>query len=306
MKINYVTVDVFTDRAFGGNPLAVIPDARGLDAAQMQAIATEFNYSETTFVLPPQDPAHTARVRIFTPTNEIPFAGHPNVGTAFVLGRQQEVFGVPVGEGMVFEEDAGLVGIDLLRDGGEVSGAGFVAPQPLELGSEIDTATMADCVSLPLDAIIAEAHRPCIVSVGIPFAVAELRDLDALAAARPNASAFTEAAQKFWHRGDRFAAFIYARTGEGIAHLRARMFAPLNNIPEDPATGSAAAALAAYLASLDPRTDAVLTIAIEQGVEMGRPSAIGIEVEKRDGVVQSVRVSGRCVPMMQGTLVLAD
>jgi trans-2,3-dihydro-3-hydroxyanthranilate isomerase len=306
MKIDYVTLDVFTDRPFGGNPLAVIPDARGLDAAQMQAIATEFNYSETTFVLPPADSAHIARVRIFTPTNEIPFAGHPNVGTAFVLGRQKTAFGVPTGDRMVFEEDAGLVHIDLLREGGTVIGAGFVAPQPLEHGGEIELATMAGCVSLPSDAIVIDAHRPCIVSVGIPFAIAELRDLDALAAARPNAAAFAEAGQKHWHRGDRFAAFVYVRTGEAIEHLRARMFAPLNNIPEDPATGSASAALAACLSGLDSRPDAVFDIAIDQGVEMGRPSAIGVEVVKAAGRVVSVRVFGRCVPMMQGTLVIAD
>ena len=306
MKIDYVTLDVFTDRPFGGNPLAVIPDGRGLDAAQMQAIATEFNYSETTFVLPPADPAHTARVRIFTPTNEIPFAGHPNVGTAFVLGRRETAFGVATGDRMVFEEDAGLVQIDLLRENGAVIGAGFVAPQPLDRGGEIESAMMAGCVSLSPDAIVVDAHRPCIVSVGIPFAIAELRDLDALAAARPNASAFAEAGKQHWHRGDRFAAFVYVRTGKGIAHLRARMFAPLNNIPEDPATGSAAAALAAYLAGLDPRPDAVFNIAIDQGVEMGRPSAIRIEVRKVAGRVESVRVSGRCVPMMQGTLVLPD
>lgn len=304
MKIDYVTLDVFTDKPFGGNPLAVIPDGRGLDAVQMQAIATEFNYSETTFVLPPDDPAHTARVRIFTPTNEIPFAGHPNVGTAFVLGRRKAAFGTPVGDRMVFEEDAGLVQIDLLREGGEVIGAGFVAPQPLERGGEIEPATMAGCVSLPPEWIVADAHSPCIVSVGIPFAIAELRDLDALAAARPDASAFAEAGKRHWHRGDRFAAFLYVRTGNGIDHLRARMFAPLNNIPEDPATGSAAGALAAYLAGLDPRLDAVFDITIEQGVEMGRPSAIKIEARKVAGHVESVRVSGRCVPMMQGTLAL--
>ena len=306
MNIDYVTLDVFTDRPFGGNPLAVIPDARGLDAAQMQAIATEFNYSETTFVLPPADPRHTARVRIFTPTNEIPFAGHPNVGTAFVLGRQQTAFGAPAGDRMVFEEDAGLVHIDLLREAGAVTGAGFIAPQPLERGGEIEVATIAGCVSLPSDAIIIDGHRPCIVSVGIPFAIAELRNLDALAAARPDASAFAEAGKKHWHRGDRFAAFVYVRTGQGIDHLRARMFAPLNNIPEDPATGSASAALAAYLVGLDPQSDAAFSIAIEQGVEMGRPSAIVVQVRKAAGQVGSVRVAGRCVSMMQGTLVLPD
>ncbi|MDB5620051.1 PhzF family phenazine biosynthesis protein [Tardiphaga sp.] len=302
--IDYITVDVFTDRAFGGNPLAVIPDARGIGDARMQAIATEFNYSETTFVLPPDDPAHDARVRIFTPTDEIPFAGHPNVGTAFVLGRQQMVFGKNVADRMIFEENAGLVQIDLLRDGSEVIGAGFIAPQPLELGDEIDAPTLAACVSLPSDAIVRETHPPRIVSVGLPFAVAELMNLEALAAARPDTASFAEAGRRHWHRDDRFSVFVYVRTGLGIDHLRARMFAPLSNIPEDPATGSASAALSAYLASIDPRHDAVHAITIEQGVEMGRPSAIGVEVNKRDGCVKTVRISGHCVAMMQGTLAL--
>jgi trans-2,3-dihydro-3-hydroxyanthranilate isomerase len=276
----------------------------GLDAAQMKSIAREFNYSETTFVLPPEDLTHTARVRIFTPTDEIPFAGHPNVGTAFVLGRQPTVFDRPAGDAMIFEEKAGLVHIDLLREAGAVIGAGFIAPQPLSMGEEIDAPTIAACVSLPLGAIAEEAHRPRIVSVGLPFAVAELKDLDALAAARPDTAAFAEADRRYWHGDDRFPVFVYVRTGAGVDHIRARMFAPLSDIPEDPATGSASAALGAYLASLDARADAAFSIAIAQGVEMGPPSAIGVEVEKRGGVVKSVRISGRCVLMMQGTLAL--
>jgi trans-2,3-dihydro-3-hydroxyanthranilate isomerase len=300
--IDYVTVDVFTDTRFGGNPLAVVPDARGIDDTLLQKIATEFNYSETTFVFPPDDPAHTARVRIFTPTDEIPFAGHPNVGTAFVLGRQGTAFGKPVGDRMVFEEKAGLVHLDLLRDGGEVIGAGFVAPQSVQIGDVVDVVTLAACISLPPDAVVSHAHPPHIVSVGLPFAVAELSGLDALASARPNTSAFEVAGKTYWHRDDRFSAFIYVRTGDGIDHLRARMFAPLSNVPEDPATGSASAALAAYLVTLDPRRDAVCGITIEQGVEMGRRSLIEVEVRKRDGHVESVRISGRCVPVMQGRI----
>ncbi|MET0724448.1 MAG: PhzF family phenazine biosynthesis protein [Tardiphaga sp.] len=306
MKIDYVTLDVFTERSFGGNPLAVIPDARGVDAAQMQAIAAEFNYSETTFVLPPDNPAHTVRVRIFTPTDEIPFAGHPNVGTAFVLGRQPTLFGRPVADRMIFEEQAGLVHIELLRESGVVTGAGFVAPRRLEIGDEVEAPMLAACVSLPPEAIVVQAHGPRIVSVGLPFAVAELKDLDALAAARPDTAAFAAAGKKHWHRDDRFSVFVYVRTGDGIGNLRARMFAPLSNIPEDPATGSASAALSAYLASLDPRDDAVFDIAIAQGVEMGRPSAIGVQIRKAGGAVESVRISGRCVPMMQGKLTLHE
>lgn len=300
--IEFVTVDVFTDQRFGGNPLAVIPDARGIPEDRLQSIAREFNYSETTFVYPPDDPAHTARVRIFTPTDEIPFAGHPNVGTAFVLGRGGAVFGTPVGNAMVFEEKAGLVEIGLLREGHDVVGASFVAPQSLSIGDEVDVQTIADCITLKPGDIAVGAHAPRIVSVGLPIVVAELVDLAALAAARPVVSAFGKAGEAHWHRGDRFSTYLYIRNGRDTSRLRARMFAPLSNIPEDPATGSAAAALGAYLASLDPNRDTTMAIAIEQGVEMGRRSLIDVEVRKRDGVVDAVRVAGRCVPMMQGRI----
>jgi trans-2,3-dihydro-3-hydroxyanthranilate isomerase len=306
MLIDYVTVDVFTDSRFGGNPLAVIPDARGIDEALLQKIAAEFNYSETTFVFPPDDPAHTARVRIFTPTDEVPFAGHPNVGTGFVLGRSDTVFGRPVGEHMVFEETAGLVHLDLLRDGGAVVGAGFIAPQPVQIGDTIDANVLAACVSLAPEAVITSTHQPRIVSVGLPFVVAELSGLDALAAAKPNAAAFAQADAALWHVDDHLSAFIYVRAAAAIGHLRARMFAPLSNIPEDPATGSASAALAAYLLTLDPRRDAVCAITIEQGVEMGRRSLIDIDVTKHDGEVTRVRIAGRCVPVMQGTIDIAS
>lgn len=300
--IDYVTVDVFTDKRFGGNPLAVIPDARGIDEVLLQKIAAEFNYSETTFVFPPDDPAHTARVRIFTPTDELPFAGHPNVGTAYVLGRRGEVFGQPVSSKLVFEEKAGLVHLDLLRDGDEVTGASFVAPQRLQIGEPVEPETLACCISLSSDRIVASTHLPRIVSVGLPFAVAELDGLDALAEARPNSAAFARADAEHPRYEDRFSAFIYVRAGEDSSHLRARMFAPLSNIPEDPATGSASAALAAYLAHLDLRPDAAISITIEQGVEMGRRSLIEAGVTKRGGEVMSVRIGGRCVPVMQGQM----
>lgn len=298
--IDYVTVDVFTQARFGGNPLAVIPDARAIPEDRLQLIAREFNYSETTFVFPPDDPAHTARVRIFTPTDEIPFAGHPNVGTAFVLGRRGDVFGKPAGAEMVFEEEAGLVKIDLLREAGEVVGARVLAPKALEMGEEIDRQVVADCLGLAKDDIASEFHAPRIVSVGLPIVVAELSSIDALAAARPNSSAFAEAGARYWHRGDRFSTYLYVRTGKGIEHLRARMFAPLSNIPEDPATGSAAAALGAFLCSLDSRSELAARVAIEQGVEMGRRSAIDVDVQKRGGRVESVSIAGHCVLMMQG------
>src|SRR6185295_7621134 len=146
--IDYQTVDVFTARRFGGNPLAVMADARGLSSTEMQAIATEFNYSEVTFVLPPEDPGNTARVRIFTPLAEIPFAGHPNVGTAFVLGGTGQVFGKPAGTTMRFEEAAGIVEVELLREAEAVIGARIKAPRTIALGAEIDAEAVAACVSI--------------------------------------------------------------------------------------------------------------------------------------------------------------
>lgn len=245
--VSFVTVDVFTAERFAGNQLAVIPDARGLSEAQMQAIATEFGYSEVTFVLPPENPENTARVRIFTPTTEVPFAGHPNVGTAFVLGRQQEIFGRKPGGALRFEEKAGLVDVTLLRSDGIVTGARIVAPQALQIGPAIDAPTIAACASLRQDDLIDRTHPPVRISVGLPFAVAEVRDLDALSTARPNVSAFEEANVRYPLAEDSFSLFLYARTRERPGHVRARMFAPLDNVIEDPATGSASAALGAYL-----------------------------------------------------------
>jgi trans-2,3-dihydro-3-hydroxyanthranilate isomerase len=300
--VDYVTVDVFTQTVFGGNPLAVIPDARSIPEGRLQLIAREFNYSETAFVYPPDDPAHTARVRIFTPTDEIPFAGHPNVGTAFVLGRSDDVFGKPIASEMVFEEKAGLVRIDLLRDGGDVVGARVLAPQRLELGQEVEGQVVANCVGLAAGDIATAAHAPRIVSVGLPIVVAELANLEALAAARPNADAFAQAGARYWHSCDRFSTYLYVRTGNGVENLRARMFAPLSNIPEDPATGSAAAALGAFLGSLDLESESTIRVTITQGVEMGRPSRIEVDVEKRGGQVERVSIAGYCVPVMRGHL----
>lgn len=225
--ISYATLDVFTTQRFGGNPLAVIPDARALTDAQMQHLAAEFNYSETTFVLPPADPANTARVRIFTRTSEIPFAGHPNVGTAYLLGLQQEVFGKAVGSSMRFEERAGLVEVELLREGDIVTGARIKAPGALEIGAPVDAAVLARCASLDASSIITERHKPTPVSVGLPFVAAETT-IEQLAKAHPNTDAFLAAAAKHGDRdlGNRFNIFLYARRGEGIDRLQARMFAP--------------------------------------------------------------------------------
>src|SRR6266478_5934992 len=181
MQRRYITLDVFTDRAFGGNPLAVVLDAGGLSTAQMQAIASEFNYSETTFVLPPRDGAHDAQVRIFTVNNEIPFAGHPNVGTAFVLATRASK---PPAR-FLFEEGAGLVPVDILNKDGKPVGAELTAPQPLKKLTSFGAEEAAACVSLAAADIRTDRHPPQIVSVGMAFLVVELASRDALRRVKP-------------------------------------------------------------------------------------------------------------------------
>ncbi len=292
MRRRYVTVDVFTDQPFGGNPLAVVLDAEGLSAAQMQALAAEFNYSETTFVLPPRDPAHTAQVRIFTPNAEIPFAGHPNVGTAFVLGGEGRATG-----DVVFEEKAGLVAMRLLDEGGETIGAELTAPQPLSRGASFALAEVAAALGLAVEDIANAQHPPCVASVGLAFAIVELASREALARLRPDLAGF----RAMLPSNGADAVFAYAVEADAAVH--ARMVWPGGvTLVEDPATGSATAALMALLADLDPHLDVLL---VHQGVDMGRPSLLHARVRREQGRVASVHVGGRCVPMFSGTFAMA-
>ncbi len=289
-EFEFVTVDVFTDRRFGGNPLAVILEAQGLSDPQMQAVAAEFNLSETTFVLPPRDPRHYARVRIFTPRAELPFAGHPNVGTAFALARRTP--GVP--NDLVFEEKAGLVQVRLLRGADQaVSGARIAAPRPLSIGDDVPAELVAACAGLGAADIVTEAHTPLMASVGTWFALAEV-DPAALSRAAPDPAAFRVPAMQ--ERG----LLLYARQGGVATRLRTRMFWPLGGVPEDPATGSANAALAALLTSLAPGTNLALAYEIEQGVEMGRPSRLIATASKTGEGPVTATVAGDCVPVMRG------
>lgn len=302
-RFPYVVVDVFTRTRFGGNPLAVVTDARGLSDIEMQLIAREFNFSETTFVLPPELPENTARVRIFNRTQEMPFAGHPNVGTACVLGRQQNLFGKQPGRVMQFEERAGLVEVQLLPDEGGLAGATITAPQPLSVEEPLDPAVIAACVQLKSSDIRVDRHRPCQISVGLPFVVAEVTP-HGLAEAQPDVNAFRKAAGSDRHPDTtrRFSLFLYTRADLGEGRLRARMFAPLSGTFEDSATGSASAALAAFLATMGGPADGEIAFTLEQGVEMGRPSEIALLVQKTGGVASRVDVSGRCVEVMSGDL----
>lgn len=298
---DFITVDVFTTQRFGGNPLAVFPNAAGLTDEQMQAIAMEFNLSETTFVLPPNDPRHHARVRIFTPKAEMPFAGHPNVGTGYVLATLD----AKPPEHYTFEEIAGLVRVHILRGkGGAIEGSRISAPRSLSLDVAIPTDLVAACASLPEKAIVTTAHKPIVASVGTPFVFAEVASLDALASASPDLTAFRRGAAQFSAVAHRFNLMLYCRRGDTVTELRTRMFAPLSGVLEDPATGSANAALAALLTSLAPGDNLALHFDIEQGVEMGRPSkVIAGAVKTAEGPVEST-VAGSCVPVMRGTLTL--
>jgi trans-2,3-dihydro-3-hydroxyanthranilate isomerase len=301
MQRRYITVDVFTDRAFGGNPLAVVLDAGGLSTAQMQAIASEFNYVETTFVLPPRDPAHDAQVRIFTVRSEIPFAGHPNVGTAFVLATQA----LTPPARLVFEEKAGVVPVEILKQDGQIIGAELTAPQPLSKLTSFSAEQAAACISLSVTDIRTDRHPPRVVSVGLPFLVVELTSREALRRARPDAAAF---ARTFPCDGCD-AIYLYTRDvpqDEQPCDLQARMFHPgSSGLSEDPATGSATAAAAALLADLSSERDGELKLRVGQGVDLGRPSLLLTRVRKQGGVVASAHVGGVCVQMMEGSFRLA-
>ncbi|MVT65848.1 PhzF family phenazine biosynthesis isomerase [Bradyrhizobium pachyrhizi] len=298
MQRRYITVDVFTDRAFGGNPLGVVLDAEGLSTEAMQAIATEFNYSETTFVLPPQDKANDAQVRIFTVRSEIPFAGHPNVGTAFVLASRA----AKAPARLRFEEKAGLVPVEILSDGGRVIGAELTAPQALQRTNEVSAAAAAACLSLTAADVKTDRHAPQVVSVGLPFLVVEIASREALRRARPDAAAFARTLAEIGRD------VVYFYTGDVPASeqpldLQARMFHPgASGLSEDPATGSATAACAALLADIDPARDGELRLRIGLGVDMGRPSLLLTRVRKQAGAINSVHVGGGCVKMMEGTL----
>jgi trans-2,3-dihydro-3-hydroxyanthranilate isomerase len=302
MKLNFVTVDVFTSTQFAGNPLGVVLNAEGLSGGQMQAIAAEFNLAETTFVLPPKDPANTAEVRIFTPRYEMPFAGHPNVGTAFALARAGKSYDRAVGgERVVFEEKAGLVPIAILKDGPTVTGARLASPQRLTVGAEVPPELIASACSLSVDDIETRHHRPCIASCGAPFIIAELKSREKLGSARARPDVFEQDIAKL----PVTSLFVYTQVVESGLDIRARMFAPHHGIPEDPATGSANVALIGLLASLRPERDLRLTKNIAQGVEMGRPSLLQAEAEKKDGAVTATTIGGRCVPVMSGMIDLA-
>ena len=288
-QYDFVTVDVFTATPFGGNPLAVFPSAEGLTDAQMQALAAEMNLSETTFVLPPDDPGNTARVRIFTRTSEMPFAGHPNVGTAHVIAS----LGLVEGAVLRFEEIAGLVEVRLRRGGAEID-----APQPLSILGDLPVGIVADCIGLPPDRVCTARHAPVRATTGVEFVLVEV-DPGALGDATPDLSAFRRGIGAHPELQERLSILAYALNGDG--GVRARMFAPLAGTWEDPATGSANASLAALRLSLSDR-DGLKYLAV-QGVEMGRRSELELRAWRTASGVRA-SVAGDCVRMFEGRVTL--
>jgi len=298
VKYCYYTCDVFTETRFGGNQLAVLPQAVGLSTQQMQEIAREFNFSETTFVFPAKA-GHTRRVRIFTPAREIPFAGHPNIGTAFVLASAGELGEIKSSLTVTFEEQGGLVSVTIHESGGKVASCELTAPQPLSFGKTLSVELVAAAISLDSKEIVTKTHGPQVASVGLPFIMVELRDRSVLERARISMSGFEAlAAQDVMPD-----VFLYTRGTDGF-DIRARMFAPLSGVPEDPATGSANCALAGLLAHYSQHPNGSFSWRIAQGVEMGRPSTLIARAEKRDGVVQTTRIGGASILVSEGTLYL--
>lgn len=294
MRYRYHTLDVFTDRVFGGNPLAVFPDARGISDEQMRAVARELNLSETVFVFP-AEAGGTRRVRIFTPGAELPFAGHPTVGTAILLVELGEVAATDGELDMVLEEGVGPVAVRVTVRGGRAEFAQLTTAQPATVGPAPSREELAALLGLaPTD--LADDWEPASASAGVAFTVIPLRDVAALGRARLDMGV--------WERllGAAEASHVYpivpAAPGGTV---RVRMFAPNMGIAEDPATGAAAAALAGYLAAR-AGTDGTLRWTVEQGTEMGRPSTIHVEADVRDGRAVAVRVGGSAVLVAEGAM----
>ena len=296
MKHHYYTCDVFTNTPFGGNQLAVFPDAVNIPEYLLEPITREFNFSETTFVYPPVNPSNTKRVRIFTPGGELPFAGHPTVGTAITLGIIGDIKLSGDITKIIFEELVGPVPVSISSANGIPFFAQLTAAKLPEFSENIlSPEHLASVLTLPRNDIADMKFPLQNVSVGFPFLFVAVKNRGALERIRVNVPAMEK-----YHLKE---VFVFTDEAEQKDfHFRARMFAPLLGITEDPATGSAAAAFAGYLAAKDPLRDGTLKWNIEQGFEMGRPSMLYIEADKKAGVTTAVRVGGSAVMMTEGYL----
>jgi trans-2,3-dihydro-3-hydroxyanthranilate isomerase len=295
----FYTADVFTDTLFGGNQLGILPDARGLTTEQMLAITREFNYSESTFVFPPDDPKHTRRVRIFTPGGEVPFAGHPTVGTAHVLAAIGEIPLTGDETRIVFEENVGPVPVAIRARNGKPEFAQLsVAMLPQVSEPPVGRERLAELLSLDVQDLLDGEYAPQTVSCGLPFLLVPLRDRKAVARSRLRLEPWEQTLRGTPSEMVMVFAADAERPGSDI---RARMYGPAVSVAEDPATGSACACLAGYLAARTPR-DGTLRWVVEQGFEMGRPSILEIEADKQNGAITGVRVGGKTVLVSKGEL----
>jgi trans-2,3-dihydro-3-hydroxyanthranilate isomerase len=297
MRLSYYVLDVFTATRFHGNPLAVVLDADALDAQRMQAIAREFNLSETAFVLKPDRPAHAARVRIFTPGRELPFAGHPTVGAGVLLAELRATAVPSSGEALlVLEEQIGPVRVGVRLRAGMATFAEFDAPRlPEEVGRLPTADRVAAALHLRPAEIGFENHRPTRYSAGNVFAFIPVSSLEVLAKA--------QVSPQHWGAIKGQGAFLYCRqTVHTSSAFHARMFAPDYGVTEDPATGSAAAAFAGVVHRFDSPTDGVHKRIIEQGYEMGRASEIELSLTVAGGKLENARIGGHAVRVMQGTI----
>jgi len=297
MRRRFVTLDVFTTKRFAGNPLAVVLDPDGLDTAAMQGIAREFNLSETVFVFAPTDGSHRAKLRIFTPGRELPFAGHPTVGTAVLLGR---IDGGANARDFVLEEQIGLVRCRVEPTGQDSGRATFDIPRlPEQAGTVADAATLAAALSIAPGDLGFANYTASRWSAGNPFTVVPVRGLEVMARCRPDMARFNAA----FGGGDFCAPFVVCgETAESGNTFHARMFAPGVGVTEDPATGSAAAAFAGYLAAHGGYRDGEHVARIEQGYEMGRPSLMELTLRIGGGKLTGASIGGGAVVVTEGMI----
>jgi trans-2,3-dihydro-3-hydroxyanthranilate isomerase len=306
-EFHFHTLDVFTDRVFGGNPLAVLTDARGLSDDEMMRITREFNLSETVFILPPDDPAHTVRARIFTPGSELPFAGHPTVGTAFLLVATGMVRPDGHETRVILEEGVGPVPVTVRVERGVPVSAELTAAQLPEVRRDAPDVPpvneIAAVLGVGVDAIGAGALAPAAVSCGVPYLLVPVHDQATVSHARFDTAAWERFVAPHWAH----AVYVFdGSAAERGQRIRARMFAPHLGIGEDPATGSAAATLSGYLAIATAEhggtRDGTVAWRVDQGVEMGRPSLLELSADLQGGAVTAVRVGGSAVLVSEGTL----
>ena len=299
MDLEFYTVDVFSNKIFGGNPLAIFTNTDDISTDLMQSIASEVNYSETVFIQKPKNKDNTAKVKIFTPKNELPFAGHPNVGAGFLLSYFPNLIpGNYSKNKMVFEEIAGLVNVIPQYNGATVVGSKIEAPNKFHKLETVPTSAIQNCIETNEGSIITSNDPPVVAGVGLDFVIAEVQNEEILNNARCNISAFSEADKNFSYGDDFFSLMIYYRGNQ--QNIFARVFAPLSGIVEDAATGSACGALGALLASQNNDRNNKYNYKIHQGEMIGRPSLINVSILKEKGQIKRTYISGECVLVSKG------